>query len=82
MVLGMRRMSQLDFNRVVHCDEDEKQRVSHEVLLTIVAQRLVILTRFLVDLDRCRVDRRLSYKGDPEPDSHPGPETENLNEEA
>ena len=67
MVLGERGVRQLNMDRDVHCDKDEKQGVGHEVLLTVVAQRLLVLARFLVDLDRYSMDRLVTYERNAEP---------------
>ena len=82
MVLGVRGVRQLDLDRVVHGDEDEEQGVGHKVLLSVVAQKLVIIAHILVHLNGRRMDRLLADESHTEPNCDPDPEAEELEQEA
>ena len=82
VVLGVRGVRQLDPDRVVHGDEDEEQGVGHEVLLSVVAQKLVILAHILVHLNGRRMDRLLAHESHAKPNCDPDPEAEELEQEA
>ena len=82
VVLGVRGVRQLDLDRVVHCDEDEEQRVSHEVLLSVVTKKLVIVAYIPVYLYGRRVDRLLAHKSHAKPNCDPDPEAKELGHEA
>ena len=81
MVLHQRRVRQLDANRVVHCNEDEKQRVRHKVLLPVITEQLIVLASLLINLDGCHVDRFVTDKSASKPNSRPEPVAQELDEE-
>ncbi len=73
-------MAQLDSNRIVHNYEDKEQRISHEVLLPIVAKLLEVLTCCLIDLDGLDMDRLVTDKSCRKPNRCEAPVPQELNE--
>ena len=81
MVLLERCVAQLNANRVVHSHKDKEQCVCHEVLLSVVTQLLIVLTRLLVYLDRFDMDGLVTNECNREPNRYPAPIASKLDEQ-
>ena len=81
VVLHQACVAKLDSDRVVNDDEDVEESVSDEVFLPIVAQHLVVFSKFSRHLVRVSMNWLIAHKGNSEPEDGKAPESSKLDKQ-